>query len=175
MALVIMPCLMFKEQICRLTHNVVRLAELRCLPSSRGNFITMLESIRGYHYPSVDEDHLEESFVRGRGPGGQAVNKTNNCVVLRHRPTGIIVKVMNCSIVLFTSYSFLFIHRTWWYRLFMHVLIRAQLELTSQIHSEKVVIGHEAFKGEGSIFTTPHSPHQSTDQHQILHVWLPRR
>lgn len=41
--------------------------------------------------PLLDED-LEESFVRGSGPGGQAVNKTSNCCVLRHKPTGIIVK-----------------------------------------------------------------------------------
>lgn len=30
--------------------------------------------------------------MRGSGPGGQAVNKTNNCVFLRHLPTGITVK-----------------------------------------------------------------------------------
>lgn len=31
--------------------------------------------------------------VRGHGPGGQSVNKTTNCVVLKHRPTGIVIKV----------------------------------------------------------------------------------
>ncbi|CAJ0942074.1 unnamed protein product [Ranitomeya imitator] len=35
---------------------------------------------------------LEEQFVRGHGPGGQATNKTNNCVVLKHIPSGIVVK-----------------------------------------------------------------------------------
>lgn len=42
--------------------------------------------------PVLNEKDLEEQFVRGSGPGGQAVNKTSNCVVLRHVPTGIIVK-----------------------------------------------------------------------------------
>lgn len=33
--------------------------------------------------------------VRGHGPGGQAVAKTNNQVVLKHEPTGIVVKVQS--------------------------------------------------------------------------------
>ena len=40
----------------------------------------------------IREQDLEESFVRGSGRGGQKVNKTNNCVYLRHTPTGIAVK-----------------------------------------------------------------------------------
>ena len=43
--------------------------------------------------PILNEDDLDEQFVRGSGPGGQATNKTSNCVVLRHIPTGIVVKV----------------------------------------------------------------------------------
>lgn len=43
--------------------------------------------------PVLLEDELEEQFVRGSGPGGQATNKTSNCVVLKHIPTGIVVKV----------------------------------------------------------------------------------
>lgn len=35
---------------------------------------------------------LEEQYVRGHGPGGQATNKTANAVVLKHKPTGLIVK-----------------------------------------------------------------------------------
>lgn len=42
--------------------------------------------------PKLDEDDLEEQHVKGSGPGGQAVNKTSNAVVLKHRPTGITVK-----------------------------------------------------------------------------------
>jgi protein subunit release factor B len=40
----------------------------------------------------VREDDLEETFVRSAGPGGQNVNKTSTCVMLRHRPTGLQVK-----------------------------------------------------------------------------------
>lgn len=43
--------------------------------------------------PVLNEDELEEQFVRGTGPGGQATNKTSNCVVLKHIPTGTVVKV----------------------------------------------------------------------------------
>ncbi|KAM8797870.1 mitochondrial translation release factor in rescue [Eudromia elegans] len=40
----------------------------------------------------LDEAELKEQFVRGDGPGGQATNKTSNCVVLKHIPTGIVIK-----------------------------------------------------------------------------------
>lgn len=43
-------------------------------------------------FPKLNESELEERFVRGSGPGGQSVNKTANNVVLKHIPTGIIVK-----------------------------------------------------------------------------------
>lgn len=43
--------------------------------------------------PVLNEDDLVEQFVRGSGPGGQATNKTSNCVVLKHIPSGIVVKV----------------------------------------------------------------------------------
>lgn len=42
---------------------------------------------------SLDESELEEQFVKGHGPGGQATNKTSNCVVLKHVPSGLVVKV----------------------------------------------------------------------------------
>lgn len=40
----------------------------------------------------VRPEDLEESFVHSGGKGGQNVNKVATCVVLVHRPTGIIVK-----------------------------------------------------------------------------------
>lgn len=36
--------------------------------------------------------HFFHSFARGSGPGGQAVSKTSNAVILKHKPTGIVVK-----------------------------------------------------------------------------------
>lgn len=38
------------------------------------------------------EKDLVEKFVRGTGNGGQKINKTSNCVYLRHTPSGIGVK-----------------------------------------------------------------------------------
>jgi peptide chain release factor len=40
----------------------------------------------------VREADLEETFVHSGGHGGQNVNKTATCVMLRHRPTGVRVK-----------------------------------------------------------------------------------
>ncbi|CAH2073416.1 unnamed protein product, partial [Iphiclides podalirius] len=42
--------------------------------------------------PKINESDLVEQFVRGGGPGGSAVNKNANCVVLTHSPTGTVVK-----------------------------------------------------------------------------------
>ncbi|HTQ31130.1 MAG TPA: peptide chain release factor-like protein [Opitutaceae bacterium] len=36
---------------------------------------------------------VEEKFIRGRGPGGQKINKTSSTVWLRHFPTGTEVRV----------------------------------------------------------------------------------
>jgi protein subunit release factor B len=41
---------------------------------------------------NIDEDQLVEKFVLGSGSGGQKINKTANCVYLKHIPTRIIVK-----------------------------------------------------------------------------------
>jgi protein subunit release factor B len=35
---------------------------------------------------------LDEHFMRGTGAGGQKINKTSVCVVLRHKPTGVEVR-----------------------------------------------------------------------------------
>ena len=42
----------------------------------------------------IREEDIEETFTRSSGPGGQNVNKLSTCVHLRHRPSGISVKVM---------------------------------------------------------------------------------
>ncbi|XP_045785364.1 mitochondrial translation release factor in rescue [Maniola jurtina] len=42
--------------------------------------------------PKINECDLAEQFVRGSGPGGSAVNKNANCVVLTHVPTGAVIK-----------------------------------------------------------------------------------
>ncbi|KAF2722102.1 hypothetical protein K431DRAFT_319937 [Polychaeton citri CBS 116435] len=40
----------------------------------------------------IDENEIEESFLKGSGPGGQKINKTNSAVQIKHLPTGIVVK-----------------------------------------------------------------------------------
>lgn len=40
----------------------------------------------------IREEDLQESFIRGSGPGGQKVNKTSSTVVLRHVPSGLEVR-----------------------------------------------------------------------------------
>ncbi|XP_037076327.1 probable peptide chain release factor C12orf65, mitochondrial, partial [Pollicipes pollicipes] len=50
------------------------------------------DAIDRSRFPELQERELEERFVRGSGPGGQSVNKTANCVSLKHVPTGLVVK-----------------------------------------------------------------------------------
>ena len=42
----------------------------------------------------INEADLEEQFVRGTGSGGQKINKTSSCVVLKHLKSG---KVIHCQ------------------------------------------------------------------------------
>ena len=41
----------------------------------------------------IDPGDLDESFTRGSGKGGQHRNKTDTCVQLVHRPSGVRVRV----------------------------------------------------------------------------------
>ena len=41
----------------------------------------------------LDEGDLQEHFVSAGGPGGQKVNRTATCVYLKHKPSGLEVKM----------------------------------------------------------------------------------
>lgn len=43
----------------------------------------------------IDPRDLEEKFTRGSGAGGQHRNKTDSAVQLRHKPSGVAVRVEN--------------------------------------------------------------------------------
>lgn len=63
--------------------------------SIRGISLTLFnrkQTIDRSKVPTINENDLEEMFVKGSGPGGSAVNKNSNCVVLKHKPTGIVIK-----------------------------------------------------------------------------------
>jgi protein subunit release factor B len=40
----------------------------------------------------IQEEDLEETFIRGTGAGGQKINKTSSTVVLRHLPSGVEIR-----------------------------------------------------------------------------------
>ncbi|KAL4899645.1 hypothetical protein BDW74DRAFT_107886 [Aspergillus multicolor] len=40
----------------------------------------------------LDDADITLSYLKGTGPGGQKINKTNSAVQLIHKPTGIVVK-----------------------------------------------------------------------------------
>lgn len=73
-----------------------KLAPRLFLMINKKNFVSVKKQIEALRKNRVkvelEEKDIEESIAKGWGPGGQAVNKTNNAVCLVHRPTGIQVK-----------------------------------------------------------------------------------
>lgn len=50
------------------------------------------EILQKAHELGIHQQDILEKFVTGGGAGGQKINKTASCVMLRHIPTGIIVR-----------------------------------------------------------------------------------
>ncbi|KAI0016220.1 RF-1 domain-containing protein [Xylariomycetidae sp. FL0641] len=64
------------------------LLNTRCIHSSG---FQLAKSMPPRPKPPPEED-MEEAFLKGSGPGGQKINKTNSAVQLKHIPTGTVVK-----------------------------------------------------------------------------------
>uniref|UniRef100_A0A914YVM0 Prokaryotic-type class I peptide chain release factors domain-containing protein n=1 Tax=Panagrolaimus superbus TaxID=310955 RepID=A0A914YVM0_9BILA len=68
---------------------------LRSFPS----FLTFSRSVsakillKDYVFPEIRKEDCEQKYISGWGPGGQKVNTAQNAVMLKHKPTGITVKV----------------------------------------------------------------------------------
>ncbi|CAG9585167.1 unnamed protein product [Danaus chrysippus] len=71
----------------RILNNVQR-----SIAAFQKNCSALKHTIDVSKVPKINECDLTEQFVRGSGPGGSAVNKNSNCVVLTHIPTGIVIK-----------------------------------------------------------------------------------
>ncbi|KAJ7582841.1 RF-1 domain-containing protein [Mycena floridula] len=59
------------------------------VPKRRVHFTDLKRAHKERTVPELKEEDLEETFVRGSGPGGQSINKTENNVQLLHKPTGL--------------------------------------------------------------------------------------
>lgn len=65
---------------------------VNCVRSINLTLFNQKQTVDRSKVPTLKENDLEERFVKGSGPGGSAVNKNSNCVVLKHKPTGIVIK-----------------------------------------------------------------------------------
>ncbi|EXJ62831.1 hypothetical protein A1O7_03271 [Cladophialophora yegresii CBS 114405] len=67
---------------------------IRCTISSFSTFSRALYKASNHlpPRPTLPDAEIKETYVKGTGPGGQKINKTNSAAQLTHIPTGIVVK-----------------------------------------------------------------------------------
>lgn len=65
------------------------LQQFRCLSSAS---VVAAANTRLPPRIKIDENEIQENFIKGGGSGGQKINKTNSQVQLIHHPTGITIK-----------------------------------------------------------------------------------
>ena len=75
--------------ICRSARQLP--SQVCAVPKPR-SFTTEEKPALDIDLDELKESEIEEKFVKGSGPGGQSVNKTNNRVELRHKKTGIVIQ-----------------------------------------------------------------------------------
>lgn len=89
---------MFRILACpSISLHQFALIRLNKKPDSSSYFVRYLNSylkkkLDYSSFPKLEEKDLEEQLVHGAGPGGSKVNKSVNCVVLKHIPTNLVVK-----------------------------------------------------------------------------------
>lgn len=83
------------QRFCRQLHTRMR---FQVALSTTADLKSKQSDIDRSLYPDLMEADLEEKAIKGWGPGGQSVNKTNSACFLRHIPTG--------KRMVFKSYSF---------------------------------------------------------------------
>lgn len=80
-----------KITVENMAFSVTKVAQL-LIRSGKPTMCRWKQTFDHLKVPTLNPEDLEEEFCRGSGPGGQAVNKTNNAVILKHKPSGLIVK-----------------------------------------------------------------------------------
>ncbi|KAL7936719.1 RF-1 domain-containing protein [Trichoderma chlorosporum] len=73
------------------TFSISLPARIKPRPSFFSTLGALSKSLPPRPKPPPDSE-IEESYLKGSGPGGQKINKTNSAVQLKHIPTGIVVK-----------------------------------------------------------------------------------
>ncbi|ORY71610.1 RF-1 domain-containing protein [Pseudomassariella vexata] len=86
---------MLRAIVASTARHAVKLVAVPALPLRR-NFSTVSFLSKGVNHPPrpkpPPETEIDESFLKGSGPGGQKINKTNSAVQLIHRPSGLVIK-----------------------------------------------------------------------------------